>query len=71
MRWFSSKPATDRAPSFLQEDLSIVVAKVNTEGLKAADVFYVERPGGGKLSDPARAEGLRQKLLATLDGAAQ
>lgn len=50
-----------------EEGLSIVVAKVNTEGLKAADVFYVERPGGGKLSDPERAEGLRQKLLATLE----
>src|SRR5690348_150575 len=36
-----------------EEGLSIALSKVNTEGLKAADVFYVERAEGGKL-DPER-----------------
>ena len=35
-----------------EEGLSIALSKVNTEGLKAADVFYVERAeGGGVISE--------------------
>lgn len=49
-----------------QEGLSIALSKVNTEGLKAADVFYVERSGGGKL-DPDRCEALRQKLVDAIE----
>jgi [protein-PII] uridylyltransferase len=49
-----------------QEGLSIVLSKVNTEGLKAADVFYVELAGGGKLS-PEGCEVLRQKLVDAIE----
>jgi [protein-PII] uridylyltransferase len=49
-----------------QEGLSIALSKVNTEGLKAADVFYVERAGGGKL-DPERCELLRQRLVDAIE----
>jgi [protein-PII] uridylyltransferase len=48
------------------EGLSIALSKVNTEGLKAADVFYVERAEGGKL-DPERCEVLRQKLVDAIE----
>jgi [protein-PII] uridylyltransferase len=49
-----------------EEGLSIALSKVNTEGLKAADVFYVERAEGGKL-DPERCEALRQKLVDAIE----
>jgi [protein-PII] uridylyltransferase len=49
-----------------QEGLSIALSKVNTEGLKAADVFYVELSGGGKLS-PEGCEVLRQKLVDAIE----
>jgi [protein-PII] uridylyltransferase len=49
-----------------QEGLSIALSKVNTEGLKAADVFYVELLGGGKLS-PEGCEVLRQKLVDAIE----
>ena len=48
------------------EGLSIALSKVNTEGLKAADVFYVERAGGRKL-DPEHCEALRQKLVDAIE----
>jgi [protein-PII] uridylyltransferase len=48
------------------EGLSIALSKVNTEGLKAADVFYVERAEGGKL-DPERCEILRQQLVDAIE----
>jgi [protein-PII] uridylyltransferase len=49
-----------------QEGLSIALSKVNTEGLKAADVFYVETAEGGKL-DHERCEVLRQTLLDAIE----
>ncbi len=49
------------ADVFYREGLSIALSKVNTEGLKAADVFYVETSEGHKL-DPERCEALRQTL---------
>jgi [protein-PII] uridylyltransferase len=48
------------------EGLSIALSKVNTEGLKAADVFYVEHEGGGKV-DPERCELLRLKLIDAIE----
>ncbi len=59
----------DIARVLSEENLTIGMAKVNTEGLKAADVFYVEREGGGKLSDPMQAEALRARLHASIDAA--
>jgi [protein-PII] uridylyltransferase len=49
-----------------QEGLMIALSKVNTEGLKAADVFYVERAEGGKL-DSDSCEVLRQKLFDAIE----
>jgi [protein-PII] uridylyltransferase len=49
-----------------QEGLSIALSKVNTEGLKAADVFYVELAGGGKVSSEG-CEVLRQKLVDAIE----
>jgi len=43
-------------------DLSIAVAKVNTEGQSVADVFYVADPDGNKLQDPDRLK-LLQRVL--------
>jgi [protein-PII] uridylyltransferase len=51
---------------FHEEGLSIALSKINTEGLKAADVFYVERAQGGKL-DPELCEALRQKLVGAIE----
>jgi [protein-PII] uridylyltransferase len=53
------------------EGLVIGLSKVNTEGLRVADVFYVTGAGGEKLIDPARIArldaGLRE-AIAGLDG---
>ncbi len=54
------------AETLRQEGLTIALAKVNTEGLKAADVFYVERDGGGKL-EAEHSEVLRQKLFDAIE----
>jgi [protein-PII] uridylyltransferase len=41
--------------------LDISLAKVSTEGEKAADVFYVTR-GGHRITDPAQREALTSRL---------
>jgi [protein-PII] uridylyltransferase len=46
--------------------LSIAFAKINTEGERVADVFYVSDPDGGKVLDGARIEELTQRILATI-----
>lgn len=51
---------------FHTEGLSIALSKINTEGLKAADIFYVETEHGGKL-DHERCEVLRQKLVDAIE----
>jgi [protein-PII] uridylyltransferase len=38
--------------------LSIALSKINTEGTRAADVFYVEDVGGGRVTDPERLSSL-------------
>ncbi len=47
--------------------LSIEFAKLNTEGLRVADVFYVSESGGVKVTDPARLGDLERELKATVD----
>jgi [protein-PII] uridylyltransferase len=47
--------------------LDIYLAKVSTEGEKAADVFYVREPGGGMLSDERQREVTRALLAALAD----
>ncbi len=45
--------------------LSISFAKINTEGERVADVFYVTDESGGKLLDEGRIEELRQRIYNT------
>ena len=47
--------------------VSIDLAKVNTEGERVADVFYVvDGPAGGKITNPDRVEQIRQLIFATI-----
>jgi [protein-PII] uridylyltransferase len=46
--------------------LTIAVAKVNTEGNRVVDVFYVHEIRGGKLATLKRADAVRTHLLAAL-----
>jgi [protein-PII] uridylyltransferase len=49
-----------------QSRLSISFAKINTEGERVADVFYVSDENGGKVVDEAQIERLRQSILTTI-----
>jgi [protein-PII] uridylyltransferase len=49
-----------------REGVGISLAKVNTEGRRAADTFYVTEADGAKLST-ARAEAVRASLLAVVE----
>jgi [protein-PII] uridylyltransferase len=42
--------------------LSIALSKINTEGTRAADVFYVENVSGGRITDPERLSSLPRAL---------
>jgi [protein-PII] uridylyltransferase len=46
--------------------LSIVLAKVNTEGRRVADVFYVEAEDGGKIPGDGRLSKLSDALRETI-----
>ncbi|HJK96621.1 MAG TPA: [protein-PII] uridylyltransferase [Polyangiaceae bacterium LLY-WYZ-14_1] len=50
------------------EGLSIALSRVNTEGHRAADVFYVTEPGGGKVADPSRLSRLSVVLREAILG---
>jgi [protein-PII] uridylyltransferase len=50
--------------------LTITVAKINTEGTRVADVFYVTEVGGTKLAPDRRLDEVRAGLLAALGAAA-
>lgn len=50
------------AENLRKAGLSIVIAKVNTEGDRAADVFYVAKNGGGKLADKDTLTQLQSSL---------
>lgn len=54
------------ASALHQRGLSIVLAKVSTEGVSVADVFYVERFGGGKVSGNAELTQLAHDLRETI-----
>jgi [protein-PII] uridylyltransferase len=45
-----------------QKGLTISLAKVNTEGQRVADVFYVQTPAGGKLGGAGQLADLSQAL---------
>jgi len=48
--------------------LTIGVAKINTEGARVLDAFYVNELDGRKLDEAARGESVRAALLAALNG---
>jgi [protein-PII] uridylyltransferase len=48
--------------------LTIAVAKINTEGTRVIDVFYVTELDGKKLEDPSRMAHVRSALLVILNG---
>jgi [protein-PII] uridylyltransferase len=53
-----------------EQGLTIALSKISTEGLRVADVFYVERPGGGKVEDAAtlaRLPAVLRDAIAALD----
>jgi [protein-PII] uridylyltransferase len=49
--------------------LSIWFAKINTEGDRVADVFYVSDGPGGKIADPLRIQHIKSELLAVVERA--
>ena len=51
--------------------LSIAVAKINTEGNRVADVFYVTETGGSKIASGARTQEVRARLLRVLEDLAK
>jgi [protein-PII] uridylyltransferase len=51
--------------------LSIAVAKINTEGNRVADVFYVTEAGGAKIDPGARTQEVRTRLLEVLEDLAK
>ncbi len=48
--------------------LSITVAKINTEGMRVADVFYVREQDGGKVQKGARSAEVHRRLVEVLEG---
>ncbi len=54
------------AKTMHEQGLTIALSKVNTEGDRVADVFYVKDAGGEKLRSPERLAELREVLEARL-----
>ncbi len=54
------------ANALQQAGLTISLAKINTEGTRVADVFYVTDAQGAKVDDPARIEDIRARILSTI-----
>jgi len=48
-----------------REEVTIDLAKINTEGERVADVFYVTNRDGSKL-DPEQVERVERRIGATL-----
>ena len=55
------------ASTFRDLGLSIRIAKINTEGTRVADVFYVCEPDGSKVQTAERADQIRRRLAAALE----
>jgi len=54
------------AQTLHEQGLTIALSKVNTEGERVADVFYVQDADGGKVRDPERLKTLQEALCARL-----
>jgi len=52
------------AAVFAAEGIDVSVAKADTLGPRAVEVFYVRDPSGGKVVDPGRLSGLTDRLVA-------
>jgi [protein-PII] uridylyltransferase len=48
--------------------LAISVSKINTEGTRVADVFYVRELDGSKLASGSRQQEVREALVRAIDG---
>ncbi|MGE0323782.1 MAG: [protein-PII] uridylyltransferase [Polyangiaceae bacterium] len=46
---------------------TIELAKINTEGIRVADVFYVTDEGGTKVTERARIEELKNRILSSIE----
>jgi [protein-PII] uridylyltransferase len=46
--------------------LSIALSKINTEGTKVADVFYVNELDGSKVANGPRFKAIREALLGAI-----
>jgi [protein-PII] uridylyltransferase len=51
-----------------QLGLSISVAKINTEGTRVADVFYVSEADGAKVAPGKRTQEVKERIHAALQG---
>jgi [protein-PII] uridylyltransferase len=60
----------DLARAFHALGLSIALSKINTEGTKVADVFYVNELDGSKVAPGARFKEIREALLDAARGGA-
>ncbi len=57
------------ADTLYELGLSIALAKINTEGTRVADVFYVsERESGGKVPPGPRTAEVKSRILSVLQG---
>jgi [protein-PII] uridylyltransferase len=53
----------DMAQAMCDLGLSIALSKINTEGTRVADVFYVRDADGGKVSSTSRHAEIREALV--------
>lgn len=55
------------ARTLKEQGLSIALSKVNTEGERVSDVFYVEGPEGGKVREPGRLVEIQVALRSAIE----
>ena len=63
----TTRDHTALAHALFELGLSIAVAKINTEGTRVVDVFYVKDVFGLKVENDRKLGQLRTALLAALD----
>ncbi|MBX3181612.1 MAG: [protein-PII] uridylyltransferase [Polyangiaceae bacterium] len=54
------------AAAINRNGFTIELAKINTEGVRVADVFYVTDEGGTKVTEQPRIEELKERILASI-----